>query len=241
MIFSYNGYQHPNNECMVTHISRRARYTPRGIPINWIVTMTVEGELIASGQTAIDARIREILNAYALDGGTAVLLRDDGSETIYKIDGSVALTNKVIGPTFPAQDFRAHFATGQPFSIAFVAEIPVNHAVWSYNETITVIGTGGPRVVWPELDNGLAIPQIVSSNTNVIATQSGYAVGVNAMPEYNLPIYPNNIDLPHGYHVTWEAPNYDENGNKFVRVGWDYHFTSNRTGQLPPPRDIGRG
>jgi hypothetical protein len=232
MIFRYAGYDHDNAECLPTFYGSFRRINDRGRTQSRVWRLAVSGEIVAVGQSAINARIAEIKNAYALEGGTAVLLKDDGSESEYRLSssGSISGVRIVDGPNFTMEEGKAHWATGLPFNVTFEAEYFVSDGdpLISYQETITKIGNGGPRVVWVELDNGPPVSQIVSTHTPVIVIQAGQAVGAAAYPYSYVPgyLFPANLDNPDEVNVH-EHPRQSGNGHVDWTLSWVYRYTLN--------------
>lgn len=236
MVFKYGTFSFADGECLVTFFGRQQRVNSRGIPQTNVYTMVVEGEIIASGQAAIDARARLITTALSLDGGSAVLLTDGGNETVYYLGAANAHYVRVSNMSFLQQDGKAHYATGLPFTFTIEAEYgALSDGLVSYEERVTIIGTGGPRRVWPELDNGPAIEQVTSTHSNVTVIQSGAAVGSLAYPVFPQPFYPNAIGGPEDYQTTRVSPRRD--GQAFVDwpISWTYRMTLLSAGQIPPP------
>ena len=227
MIFKYGTYSHPANECLIAAFIERRQYNSRGKAQTKIRRMVVQGEIIADGQAAIDARVAQIQANYLLEGSTAVFLRDDLTPTHYEIDGTSARSVRILDLSFQQQDGKAHFATGLPFTITIEGEYGITDldTLVSYTETIGYIGTGGPRRVLVECDNVIPQEQIVSNNTAVTVIQSGSAVGSLTYPLFNGPIFPTQIDNPDGYQQFKSAPRAD--GKVFVDwpIRWNYRMT----------------
>lgn len=165
------------------------------------------------------------------------MLQSDGSATQFVIgDGSLGGCRVIQPPSFALQDGKAHYTTGLPFTVVLEADYQdSNDTLVSYSETITKIGQGGPRRLVIELDNGVAQEQIVSSHTPVVLIQSGEAIGYQAYPFFNAPVYPNYVDLPDGYQVAYAAPRLE--GNTYVEYGvrWNYRMTIPTDATLPFP------
>lgn len=237
MVFQYGSFAFLNGECLVTFFGRQQRINSRGVPQTNVYTMVVEGEIIASGQAAIDTRARLIADRLSLNGGTAVLKTDDGNETVYYLGSANARYVRVTNISFLQQEGKAHFATGLPFSFTIEAEYGLTSFddLVSYEERITRIGTGGQRRVWPEVDVGTAQEQIVSTNSNVFVVQSGSAVGAHGYPFFTNPLFPSGIGGPEDYQTTLGTPR-KENGVFFdYPISWNYRMTLPAGGSVPPP------
>jgi hypothetical protein len=243
MIFTYGGYSHPDNECLVTFFGAQRLQGPRGKTITLRRTMRVEGEIIASTTAAIDARVAAIRAAYAVEGGSAVLYTSAGASTQFQLPslGSISGTRIVEGPTFFTQDGKAHYATGLPFALTLEADYFTKESfgLLFYTETISRVGSGGPRRVVIEVDNGLPVEQLVSTNTPIVVIQSGEAVNfAGSYPPPNSPIFAQYLDEPDGNHVAYTAPRL--NGETYTEwtTRWDYRFTLPSNTTIPYPRLI---
>src|SRR5688572_1020849 len=179
-------YTHPNNEILVTAFTVRRLYTPRRLLDRIVKTAVLEGEVIAEGQTAIEARRDEIDAVYSNEVTYAALLKDtaDGGQATYEMHFP-----RVVDFVWLQEEHKAHFATALPFRAVIESEELYDATgLISFSETITKIGDGGERRVWPELDNGPSISQVVSSHTNVTLLQEGEAIAFDAYPLPSSPI-----------------------------------------------------
>lgn len=227
MILQYGGFPFQNAEVTPTFFGQWRIYNQRGRAQLLRKRMTIEGEIIADGQAAINARMGQIQSAFALEGGTCVLLTDAGAETNYRLDSSAVSGVRIIeGPSFHIQDGKAHFATGLPFSITLEADYLVNDgdSLVSWSERVTRIGNGGPRVATIELDNGLPIRQIVSASTPVQIIQSGEAVGATTWPNFPGAIFPAYLDNPEEAEGS-DAPRTNGLGFLDFPIHWQYRHT----------------
>lgn len=237
MQFKYGNFLFLDNECLVTFFGKTNRYNARGLAQTSVYTMVVEGEIVAAGQNAIDARARLITTALSLDGGSAVLYRSDGAATVYALDNTNARSIRVTNNSLLQQDGKAHYATGLPFSFTIEAEYGYSYAddLVSYEERITRIGTGEHRRVWPEVDQGTAEEQIVSTASNVTVVQTGSAVGAHRYPTFSDPIFPNGLGSPEDYQTTTGTPRHDANGSFDWPISWTYRMTLPAGGTVPNP------
>lgn len=238
IIWEYGGYQHPDNECIVTFFGEARAYNQRGRMQVKRRRMVIDGEIIAADTAAIDARVAQIKTAYALDGGNALLRTSAGVATQYELPAFGALSGPRVGFEFLAQDGQAHYATGLPFRITLEADYQANDSdpLVSYVESITVIGHGGPRRVVVEVDSGQPITQTVSTNSPVVVIQAGEAVGSLAYPSFNPPLFFTRLDMPDGYQQTRDTPRLA--GNQWVDwpVRWAYRMTLESYEFIPNPQ-----
>lgn len=238
MYFRFSNYTHPFGECLVAFFNRATKYNRRGRPESAVFRMIVRGEIVATGQAAIDARVAEIRNAYGLDGGSAALLRTDLSATSIAMPTGSLRGVQVLDLTFEQEEKKAHFATGLPFSIALEAEYQISDGdpIVEYHEQLTVIGDGGPRYVWQEIDNGPPIRQMVSTNTPVTLLQSGFMVGTSASHAVvNEPLFPDNLDRPDGIQKGNATPKLDGGVLTEWGINWSYRMIFGGPVALPFP------
>jgi hypothetical protein len=227
MRWKYRNHVHANGETLVTYFGARRLYTARGFPDRIIKRALVEGEVLATTQAAIESARDTIEAAYAQDGGDAALLTDTGAET-YQMRNC-----RILELAWLQEEAKAHFATALPFRITIESEeLASDGGMLSFSESFTRIGNGGPRVVWPELQNGPAIPQTTAANTNVTLIQSGEAVALGGWPLENVPVFPAFLDNP--TDTTSRTINFADLRPVYT-VRWNYVFTFNRNEPLPFP------
>lgn len=237
MKLRYGSFTFDFAECLVPYFGIQRRYNDRGAAQAIVKRMVVDGEIIASGQDAINARAALILNALALEGGTVVLLKDDGSETVYKLDGPTSRGVRILENSLLQQEGKAHFATGLPFSITFEGEYTISDGdtLISYNETITRIGTGAARSVLVELDSGQPQEQWTSTHSPITVIQSGEAVGALSYPAFNDPIFPDALRGPEDYQTSTSAPRRDGFSVVDWPIHWSYRMTLPNSVGIPHP------
>jgi hypothetical protein len=225
MYFKYGTFQHDDNTVTLSSVSQRQIYSGRGRRQIERKRLQLSGVLIASTQAAIKTAIDELIAAYADDGKDAGLYHDDDSVSSHFLDSSASLggVRVVSGPSFPRGD-GAEYATGRDFTIVLEADFPVSgEQLSSFQESLRIVGTGGPRFAVVEVLNGLPQPQLVQQRTSVVATQSGRAVALSAYPLVPPPIFPV-FELQDRREIGQGSPTL--NGNEFVNfpVSWVYHF-----------------
>jgi hypothetical protein len=235
MFWIFGSLHHENGEVLVTAFTARRLFTPRGQLDRIVKTAVIEGEILRSGQANIEARRDAIDAAYATDQPLAELRQDDGSggegPPTYQMQNP-----RVLDFVWLQEEHKAHFATALPFRAVIQSEEIYGGGLLSFSETLTKTGNAGQRVVWPELDNGPAIPQIVSGHTNVTIVQSGEAVGIDGWPLATGPLYPAfNLDNPSD---TLSRTVTNSDLRPVYTTRWQYQFTFNANEPLgfPIPR-----
>jgi hypothetical protein len=181
----YNGHAHPPGQASAQFhfdavlsegeqiVAYKARADITGMLIG-------KGESPAETQADLTVQIQALQDAY-VNGGDLILILDDGSQSPNSIINSATLggTRVVQKPSFP-DGGAAQYATIRNFAIAIEAEVPTIDgatALWSFEESLTFEGSGGPAYDVIEVVQGLAVPQQLKQFTAARAVQSGRAVG----------------------------------------------------------------
>jgi len=247
MYFVYRGYSHPAGEVQVTSYDARKVYNDKFLATSIVYTMQLSGIIVAAGDAAIDARVAEIQNAYSLDGGDAALMLTNGSPSSMRLDSGSSMygVRVVDGPRFPMERNAAHYATGLPFEITLQAEytsasLGVNDAFVGSSESIEMIGDGGPITAITVLDNGPPVADTVSPASPVIVTQAGEAVYElpaalsPVYPNFNPPIWPQNLIRPDGFRVGRHKTR-PKGGRVQYKATWSFNFHFTEPPFIPNP------
>lgn len=233
--FSYNGLNHTNGtvnpkvrfDAILSGGQEIVAYKARADIEGWIISQ-------AATQADITAQIEAIQAAY-VDGGDLILYLNDGSEAPTSIYSGLTLggTKVVQAPSFP-DNSRAAYVTNYHWTAAIEAEIPTiagNTALWSWEESLTFEGTGGPDTDVIECVQGGPIPQTLKQRTAMTAIQEGRAVGYRSywLPMYNTPFWPQleqqkyRIQRPMSAKVT--RAGFTVGYKEFPTI-WRYQFKS---------------
>lgn len=172
--------------------------------------------------------ITRLKNAFAIDGQDFVVTNSDGAviDAIYTAD-IVGGLRVLEGPSFnevgPGElvrkrSFRIVLGGERAlFGEAGGGGVPV---FVSYNSSLSMDGTGGPRFVLLETMEGKPIKQIVNRNTICRATQQGRAVQRYSQPSYPAPLFPDREQVS-ARNITFARPDSDS-----YEVSWSYQFES---------------
>lgn len=187
----YGSYSHPLGQCSVSH-TKQKRYNARGRAQTIVHRLNLEGQIIGVGSTAaelqasIRSQIQAMENAYANDGFSGGLLHSDGTLSAHWLSSgdSISGVRVVQPPSFGDSDGGGEYATGRSFTIGLEAEYLISDGdpLVSWEETISIQGNGGPRIVPVETDNSAPRFQVISLATPVIIEQRGSAVGIAGYP-----------------------------------------------------------
>lgn len=172
--------------------------------------------------------INRLKNAFAVDGQDFVVTNSDGVviDAIYSAD-IVGGLRVLEGPSFQdtgpgelvrKRSFRIVLGGERAlFGEAGGGGVPV---FVSYNSSLSIEGTGGPRFVLIETMQGRPIKQIVNTNTICRATQDGRAVQRYSQPSYPPPLFPDREQVS-ARRIVWSRPDSDS-----YEVSWSYTFES---------------
>ena len=226
MIFSYGNYIHAANE--VEHAFRQvALLDQRGNRRGFRTRLELKGILQGTSQADLDAKAILLQNAYAQNGNDAILFQDDGTtQTHVRIISGETLTGvRVVQPPSFQGKSGAEFATIREYTIVLEADFFGDSDILSFEETVTIQGTGGPRFAYLETLKTRPVRQVVNDFTLVRMTQSGSAVGYLKYPFAPAPLWPSLEDLGQRTFIR-RAPK--QQGRKFTdyAVSWTYKFTS---------------
>ena len=215
MFGEYRNFRHPAGEITLSNVSISRERNERGyltslkkrIQIAGVIALDTSGLTSAQAQDALRTAIRQREEAYSQDGGNFVFYHDDGTPSAHTLDSGGAIGGvRVVDFSWPNGD-AAEYATQRTFSVTLEAEYvpPENNngngsdgggggSLLKFQETIEVVGTGGPRKAVIELLNGPPQIQIVNQRTKVTMTQRGSAVGLLSYPKAPGPIAPEYED-----------------------------------------------
>lgn len=200
----------------------------RGNIVRHVHTLSIsgclEGDSVAE-LVAASLALRALLSEPYQD---IVLLADDGSATDTKLLNSNSISGvRVLELDFPEQYGGAEYATLRSFSFTAQAEyLAGGDDTVRYSESVTVVGTGGPRFEMRVPVSGPPVKQILSTHTPVRATQSGEWTGLLK--------YPSNAPAPlWGAHEQEDrrvlrrlTPRVGSGGFFEYPIVWTYEFLS---------------
>lgn len=197
-----------------------------GVPLRYLVAYNVNATLYGSGQADLSAQELAFRAALLVPGQDFVLKHDDGTNSAAAIiSNKTATGTRVVGISTP-EAMGGEFVTRRTISFTVTAEFHVTdaaNALVSWQEVVSIQGSGAPRTVWRYPINAPAFRQIVSPSSPVRATQSGSAVGYLKRPQKPLPLWPNYL-VAEGVADTIATP--ERFGKTFVNwpVQWSYTF-----------------
>lgn len=167
-------------------VSRQTSFTVTGAPFltrhAWDIQGYVRGDTIPE----LTARMQELEAAFSVHGQTIRIL-NNGQETAHKLENSSTIDGTRVEyfgfqrGRVPATEYinRRSWAARVTGTTIAAAD-----GYLSYQESLRVIGTGGPVVIWKPALVGPPQAQIVQTQSSVIALQRGSAVGISSYPQY---------------------------------------------------------
>lgn len=226
MIFKYGNYTHDNNEVEVV-FRQSALFDNRGGRRGLRKRLELKGVLHGTSQANLTAKLSDLDAAYAVDGRNAILFLDDGTtQTHHRIISSDTLTGVQVvqPPSFQPGD-GAEYSTFRSYTIILEADFIGDSTILSFEETVTIQGTGGERFAYLETLNSLPVRQVVNDFTLVRMTQAGSAVGHLSYPFAPSPLWPALEDVSQRTFIR-RSPR--QRGRIFTDfpTSWTYKFTS---------------
>lgn len=222
----YGSYEHDEGEVELVNVSKRTVFSPRGYRQRTRETWQIQGILQAADESAVKAKISELQLAYGSDYQDVDFRMTDGSSSAHFIANANTMDGvRVTELLFPDGKGAEH-STYRTYRITLEADFDdtstVNQQVISFQESIRITGTGGPKVVFLPTLNGAPIKQQVQQRTTQKIVQSGQAVGrtfaamQSAIPgplvasaehvdrrNIGYPARPTRLGIVQEYPVTW--------------------------------------
>ena len=225
-------YTHALNEAAVV-ISKETETNDAFQPVAQIERWAITGRLIADTESALTTLIEALEAQYTTNLQSIAILSNDGTtETAHTIDNNQTIGGIVVESlSYPKGD-GAQYAGFRDYEMVFTTRrglvlVGGQQAPFSYQETLSFVGTGGPRRVIRELRNGPPQVQIVSQSTPVFATQIGSAIGHSVQPNPAFPIWPDHEDEPSRTITRRNPKTYGTGGNlisEMFETSWSYRF-----------------
>lgn len=239
--YTVNGstYSHAQNEVEFTIVRTPIR-GEQGFRTGVKEAWQLRGELLGDTQAAVTTAIDALKAAYAQDGGNIGVYLDDGTTLTSHYINSADTTSGVMitqEPSFP-DGKGAQYSTFRTYTIALEAEyneedlddsdqFPEDTLVWT--ESVSIIGSGGPRNVVIPIQQGRPRIQTVYPATPVRCTQSGNAVGRSGYPAVPPPLFPAWEDSE-SRQISRDSPKREGpiGAPRFTEwpINWSYSFTS---------------
>lgn len=195
MRLRWNGYLFDDNEVTFT-ITRRANYSPRGRRVSTHHVWWVEGVKMAADAANLTAALLA-LEAAMMDGGDLEFFDNNGTLTAHSMTSAGTINGiQVMGPVqYPGGNGRfwgsgTEYVNKRTYRVGFQADVLTSEDdLFSFRETLTGIGNGGPLNIWQESLLGSPQLQTPKAFTKTRLIQQGESVGVTSYQPYGAPVY----------------------------------------------------
>jgi hypothetical protein len=188
----YGSYTHETGELgfSVSRSSiRNAGQGLYGVQETW----AFKGFLLGTSSQDLTAKMRAMDDAYGRDYQNMTIRDAQNQASFHDLPGETALGGLRVTkrPSFPEYQ-GAEYVNYRTYEIEVVCKIPASNAsnIFSWTESLSWSGTGGPVFVFRRPLYGPCQRQRVATHSTVHATQSGEAVGVFGFPTIPDPIWP---------------------------------------------------
>ncbi len=196
MFVRYRSYTHDDNEVALS-ISSTPLYGDTGYRYGLHKVWRLSGVLQADTQAELTGKIRQLEQAYSVDGGDLTFRLADGTVTAHSLlnkhtMGGVRVTS---GPTFSRGE-GAEYSTFRSYEITLEADVlAAGRQILSWQEEVRATGSGGPMTKYIPVLRGPWVRQITSETSLVTLVQSGSAVGLQSYPVPPGPLFPIHEEI----------------------------------------------
>lgn len=147
----------------------------------------------STGPTALTPLLRAHETAFS-QHGQDIRLQHDGTDTAHVLLNSDTLSGTRVSQFSWLRRDGAEYVNRRAWMAVITAEILArNSGLVSWNESVRVVGTGGPVIIWQPVLFGPPVPQQTQSQSSILAFQRGSAVGISGYPDLPLPLF--NVGL----------------------------------------------
>jgi hypothetical protein len=230
MYFRWDEYVFDDNEVDVTYLSHQRMYSPRNMMTYIRSTLTVQGHFCETGgQAAIRTRILAMEDHFKNEWRTVGLYHDDHSRSAHVLDFDSSLNGiRLLTLDYPKEE-GGEYATGRSYRMVFQADYAtwstLESQVYSWDETIRMVGAGGPAWEYIPQFVGPPVWHLIAMQTPQRFIQSGQSVGVTGYIQPPSPLWP---DYEHGDRRIVDretCQKYGRNTSLFYPTKWTYFYT----------------
>ncbi len=187
MYLKYGEYKHKEGEVSLS-IREKNIEDDQNNKLGREETWTISGLILPDDDAAdpvasLQTNIQKLQTAYNQNGKNICLYIDDDNKTTHEIVSSQTTGGvRVQSVDFPVGD-GSELVNQRSYQIvvkaeSFSASGGTGSSALSKTESVTQIGTGGPRYVMRELRTGSPVRQMVSERTSVLIQQRGTTITV---------------------------------------------------------------
>lgn len=226
MYFTWGSYRFPDNEVSLSTYTDESQYNARGVRTSVMSRMSIEGEIKISNptQASMKDEIQERQEALQSDYHDAILWHDNGTRSAHVLLNSASISGvRVVSMSFPNGD-GSEYATRRTWQAVIEGNFPaVIDGLVAFNETVSVRGTGGRRIVHIETLNSPPVRQVTAQRTKVSMSQQGSAVGWSRYPVAPAPLWPGDL-LHEQVEISRGNPEFNGRAYRFYEISWRYAF-----------------
>ncbi len=237
MYCKFGTFQHPDNEAIVTSVTKQVSHNNRGGPdmVTWQIV--VRGVLIPSDPPT-QAKLTTLINA--LEAAYLPIQRfffrdfgffdDNDNLTPHRLDSASSISGvRVVSLGYP-EGTGAEYATGRTYEIVLEADYHAAVGLLSFSESTSITGTGAAKVVWRHCINASPVQQQVYPATSVKGTQRGEEVRSDGFASPPGRLFGGEHSDRRGVQKSIA----DDRGRKVYRTTWNYNFESNNLRLIAP-------
>lgn len=214
-------------------INRHAVIGPTGrrnfVHHQWVINGSVRGANSSEVTTAIAA-----LETACVDGNDlAFTLGGHGLVSSACTEGTHVRAFRWLPGYDGVRGSGAECVLRRTFQLVIDGLVPASSDtdIVAWSESIMAVGTGGPDIKPVGSLTGGVQPQQVQQFTTNYAIQSGYAIGLTAMPAAATPLWPNGVNgiywIPGKFRSGIYTPQrWGININTHFKVDWSYAYWS---------------
>lgn len=197
MYFQFHTYRHDENEIDLTNMQQQRMYSPRNRHVFVRKTLTLMGHFCVTGQSSIKQRILALEEAYLSDfHETAGLYHDDGTPSAHYLPHDTSLNGIRVLTLDYIKEEGGEYVTGRSYRIVLQADyarqLTLEDNLYSWEQTITMQGAGGPSWEYIPQFIGPPIRQINALITPQRYVQFGESIGVTGYAGYAVIMWPDN-------------------------------------------------
>ena len=203
MIFKYGNYAHARDEVLLRTVEQGIfdSFGRRmGGQIEWTIIGTVivaDSQTLAQTQASLTTALNSLRTAYASDYLDAALYLDDGTTpTTHVLQSSTTFggVKVAVPPSFLNGPWggRIEYSNRRHYYVVLKAEYRVGEGLYSWQQDLSIQGTGGP--VWrysPQMSGSPQKQDPLQTASTFYYIQEGQAVGRKAYPAIDPPLFPS--------------------------------------------------
>ena len=223
MYLTWNGHTHDTNEAAIS-FEQSIKHSERGERESVIHTWRITGELQAADQATLLTKWATLEDAYSEDGGDLILYTDAAAEVRALRSRDCLGGVRITAIRFPFQSGVLSTWLGyEIIAEGEVADEEADNELLSWSETLTLIGTGGPRRRFFESLTGRPQAQTLVKKTTCKATQSGSAKGRTRFPKASPPLFPGDEHVDQR-QISKNHPSVTAGDESEWGISWNYQF-----------------